>query len=256
MPQVRTPRLPDFVVIGAQKAGTTSLHGALGQHPRVMLPAAKEVHYFTLHSEQPLSWYAAQFADADAEQLCGEATPYYLFHPAVPARLARCLPDARLIVLLRDPVARTLSHYFHAVRRGNECLPLSEALDAEPTRLDGAETALLSPGGVHLAHQRLSYVARSRYEQQLPRFEAWRQQERLLVLRSEDLFIKPQPTLAQVLGFLGLPAADATRLHLPMQNSGTGEATAVPPALRHRLREQLEPTYAWAASTLGMHWSH
>ena len=254
MAQARAPRLPDFVVIGAQKAGTTSLHGALGQHPGVMLPAVKELHYFSLHSDRPLSWYAAHFAGATSRQLCGEATPYYLFHPAVPARLAQCLPQARLIVLLRDPVERTLSHYFHAIRLGNERLPLPEALAAEAQRLAGADAALERPGAVHTAHQKQSYLARSRYEQQLPRFEPWRQQERLLVLRSEALFSEPHATLARVLGFLGLPEADAAGLQLPRHNSGTGEAAAVAPALRQQLREQLEPTYAWAAASLGFDW--
>lgn len=255
MANAHAPRLPDFVVIGAQKAGTTSLHEALAQHPAVMLPAVKELHYFTLHSEQPLSWYAAHFADAQAGQLCGEATPYYLFHPAVAQRLARCLPDSRLIVLLRDPVARTLSHYFHAVRRGNEQLPLAEALAAEAARLADADAVLQRQGGVHRAHQQQSYLARSRYEQQLPRFDAWRQRGRLLVLRSEDLFAEPAGTLAQVYAFLGLSNPDTTDLVLAKRNSGQGEAANVSTAERQSLRAQLEPTYSWAASTLGLHWS-
>ena len=247
-------RLPDFVVIGAQKAGTTSLAAALRQHPGLYLPPSKELHYFSLHAERPLSWYAAHFEQAGPGQLCGEATPYYLFHPAAAARLAAALPLSRLIVLLRDPVARTLSHYFHALRRGNETLPLAAALAAEPARLAGAEATLRRPGGMHRPHQTQSYLARSRYELQLPRFAAWAQASRLLVLRSEDLFTDPQQALARVLGWLGLPASEADALQLPRQNSGSGEAATVPPALRASLRQQLAPTYSWAAETLGIHW--
>jgi len=254
MAQARAPRLPDFLVIGAQKAGTTSLHRALQRQRRLFLPANKELHYFTAHSHQPLAWYAAHFARARAHQLCGEMTPYYLSHPAVPQRLAEHLPQVRLIVLLRDPVARTLSHYFHARRRGNESLALSTALTAESYRLEGAEALLLQPGASHWAHQTQSYLSRSRYELQLPRFDAWRQQGRLLVLRSEDLFGQPQQTLAEVLGFLGLPTGSASRLRLPKTNSGRGEAAAVPQEVRAALREQLAPTYHWAAKTFGLRW--
>jgi hypothetical protein len=247
-------RLPDFVVIGAQKAGTTSLHAALAQHPQVFLPTTKELHYFSSGFDQPLASYGAHFGPAKAEQVCGEATPYYLFHPAAPQRLAACLPKARLIVLLRDPVARSLSHYFHAIRRGNETLPLEAALAAEPERLAGAEAVLQLPGGAHRAHQTQSYLARSRYDQQLPRFAAWQQAGRLLILRSEDLFNQATATLARVLAFLGLPESDAHHLNLPRQNSGEGEATAVSAWQRQSLRQQLDPTYTWATSTLGMHW--
>jgi len=247
-------RLPDFVVIGAQKAGTTSLHAALAQHPQLFLPSTKELHYFSSGFDQPLASYGAHFGPARADQVCGEATPYYLFHPAAPQRLAACLPQARLIVLLRDPVARSLSHYFHAIRRGNETLPLEAALAAEPERLAGAEAMLQLPGGAHRAHQTQSYLARSRYDQQVPRFAAWQQAGRLLVLRSEMLFLEATATLERVLAFLGLPPADAAGLTLPRQNSGDGEAAGVSTAQRQALRDQLAPTYAWAATTLGMHW--
>lgn len=246
-------RLPDFVVLGAQKAGTTSLHAALQRHPQLFLPAQKELHYFSNHSERPLSWYAAHFAPARPQQHCGEVTPYYLFHPEVPQRLAAALPDARLIVLLRDPVERTLSHYFHALRRGNDSLPLEAALAAEAERLNGAEAALALPGGAHLAHQQQSYLARSRYELQLPRFAAWQQRGRLLVLRCEELFAQPCATLERVLNFLEVDAEQAQRW-LPHRNSGSGEANSVTPQQRATLRQSLDPTYRWAAATLGMHW--
>ena len=104
-----TERLPDFLVLGAQKGGTTTLQQLLSQHPGIFLPPKKEVHYFSKHWEQPTAWYAAHYVDADPKQRCGDITPYYLFHPEAPKRIHSLLPDAQLIVLLRDPVERALS---------------------------------------------------------------------------------------------------------------------------------------------------
>ena len=102
-------RLPDFLCLGAQKSGTTTLHELLSGHPGVYLPSCKEVQYFTLESNQDTRWYSAHFQRANTNQSCGEITPYYLFHPAAPLRIHTLLPDAKLIILLRDPVERALS---------------------------------------------------------------------------------------------------------------------------------------------------
>jgi hypothetical protein len=246
-------RLPDFLGIGVQKGGTTTLQRLLEQHPGACLPAAKELHYFSLHYAEGEAWYRSQFAGARPHQRCGEITPYYLFHPEAPARIQMLLPQARLIVLLRDPVERALSQYFHSVRLGLEPLALEDALAVEEERLAGAEAALLAADGRHRSHQEHSYVARSRYEQQLPRWQALFSAEQLLVLRSEDLFARPEPVWRQVLSFLELEQCPLPPLARPA-NAGRGEASAVPEATRRRLRTQLEATYQWAAQCLGLHW--
>jgi len=247
-------RLPNFLVIGTQKGGTTSLEQALRQHKQIFIPAKKEVHYFSLFSSQPLEWYANHFIEAKTEQICAEATPYYLFHPAAAERINQSLSKVKLIVLLRDPVERLLSHYFHARRLGNESLGLSDALAAENERLAGAEAQLMSAGGVHQAHQKQSYFSRSCYEKQLPRFDLWQQTDRLLILRSEDLFEQPQQTLAKVLAFIGLNASSSTQLLLPQANRGNSEAAAVSSSEKKRIKETLINTYSWAANKLKMHW--
>ena len=117
-------RLPDFLGLGVQKGGTTTLQRLLEQHPGAFLPDAKELHYFSLHFAQGEAWYRAQFAAARSDQRCGEITPYYVFHPQAPDRVQALLPQAHLIVLLRDPVERVLSQYFHTQRLGLEPLPL------------------------------------------------------------------------------------------------------------------------------------
>lgn len=235
-------RLPDFLGIGTQKGGTTYLHGLLQQHPQVFLAHPKELHYFSLHHQRGLDWYGRHFEAAAPNQCCGEVTPYYLFHPLAAKRIAAALPDVKLIVLLRDPVERALSQYFHSKRLGLEPLDLEEALSAESKRLADAEEAL-KRGKPHKSHQQHSYLSRSRYEQQLPSFEALFPSEQLQVLRSEDLFERPQQLWERVLTFLGLD-----ELPLPASGkryAGRGEAVTVSPGLRHQLRAQLEPTLRW-----------
>ena len=172
-------RLPHFLGLGTQKGGTTSLQKLLEQHPGVYLPTCKEVHYFSQHAEEPLRWYAEHYRDARRGQRRGDITPFYLFHPDVPARIRALLPQAKMIVLLRDPVERTLSQVFHARRHGFEALEVAEALAAEHERL---------ASGNAYSFQKHSYVARSRYLDQLDRYEALFPQRQLLVLKSEDLF--------------------------------------------------------------------
>ena len=248
-----TLRLPDFLGIGTQKGGTTSLQLWLAQHPQVFLPTCKEVHYFSLHAQQPVSWYGELYRQALPQQRCGDITPYYLFHPEAPERIRQVLPAVQLVVLLRDPVERTLSHYFHARRLGFEALPLQKALQMEEERLSGAEACLAEPGAQHYSHQKHSYLARSRYELQLARYERYFKSEQLLLIRSEDLFEAPERCWLQLCRFLGI-AAEATAVPLQRANAGGGEKVHVPPQLRAWLREQLQPTYATLASRWDISW--
>ena len=246
-------KLPEFLGVGVQKGGTTTLQRLLEQHPGAFLPAAKELHYFSLHYALGEDWYREQFVEAGAQQRCGEITPYYLFHPAAAARIQALLPQARLIVLLRDPVERALSQYFHSLRLGLEPLELEPALVAEPQRLEGAEAALAAADGRHRSHQEHSYLARSRYEQQLQRLEALFAAKQLLVLRSEDLFTQPEQVWGQVLTFLELEALPLPPVAQPA-NAGPGEAAKVPQSLRQALREQLQATYAAMERSYELQW--
>ena len=245
-------RLPHFLGLGVQKGGTTSLQRLLEQHPNVFLPRAKELHYFSLHYAKGEAWYKTHFEAAGAKQLCGEITPYYVFHPEVHKRVAQLLPKAKLIVLLRDPVDRALSQYFHSKRLGLEPLNLEDALEAEASRLSGANEVLNRPEGRHQSHQEHSYLSRSRYDKQLPAWQKLYPPKQLLVLRSEDLFEQPDLVWVRVLQFLELPLVP-----LPVTvpaNAGQGEAAKVVPELRCTLRKQLQPTYSWAANEHGLEW--
>ena len=183
--------LPDFVILGAQKAGTTSLYAYLCAHPEVRAAARKEVHYFDLNYARGASWYRSMFPLAVAlasdrrggrRVLVGEASPYYLFHPLAAQRASALVPSAQLIVLLRDPVERAWSHYRHEVKAGREPLAFEAALAAEPARLAGADAALRAGASpeAHPSHRTFSYVARGRYAEQLRPWLAHYPREQLL----------------------------------------------------------------------------
>ena len=236
--------LPDFLVLGTQKGGTTTLQLLLNQHPGVFLAPGKEVHYFSKHWEQSPAWYANHFKDARPGQRRGDITPFYLFHPQAPQRIHSLLPNAQLIVLLRDPVERALSQYFHSVRLGFEHLPVAEGLAAEPERLRTEDP-------IHL--QEHSYVSRSRYLEQLDRYGELFSHQQLLVLKSEDLFADPAATWKRIESFLGLPKTPCPA-SLPKANSGQGEAGAVPAEIRNDLRQQLKSTAHGVRERYGFGW--
>ena len=246
-------RLPDFLCLGAQKSGTTTLHELLTRHPGVYLPPRKELQYFTLKSNQDPRWYSAHFQMANANQSCGEITPYYLFHPAAPRRIHTLLPDAKLIVLLRDPVERALSGYFHSVRHGFESLSLEEAFDCENNRLAGAAEILFNPGGRHDSHQHHSYLSRSRYELQIGLYRQFFAPSQMLLIRSEDLFQNADFVWNRVLDFLGLPRCSLPS-EVPCANPGAGELAFVDPHFRQQLRRQLDATYRTLMIDHGIHW--
>lgn len=249
-----SPMMPKFLCIGAQKSGTTTLQLLLDAHPMVFLPKIKEVHYFSLHADAGPRWYANHYTAALPRQACGDITPYYLFHPEAPGRIQALLPRIRLIVLLRDPVERALSQYFHSRRLGFEPLALDQALAAENERLAGAEAVLKAPDGRHASHQEHSYLSRSRYEHQLARYELLFPAAQLLVLRSETFFSQPDASWERLQQFLGLDALPLPNAAI-QANEGHGEASRVPQNVRRRLRDDLDPTYRVMAERYGLFWS-
>ena len=245
--------LPEFLGIGVQKGGTTTLQRLLECHPQVWLPPEKEVHFFSRHYVRGAQWYSDRFASVRADQQCGEITPYYVFHPQAARRIAALLPQVRLIVLLRDPVERCLSQYFHACRLGFETLPLEAALALEQERIAGAEAVLADPAGVHRSHQEHSYLARSCYAEQLDRYEQHFAAEQMLVLRSEDLFDDGGNVWNRVQEFLGLDAIPFPKSVKPA-NAGQGEASGVPERVKVTLRAQLVSTYRMMQERYGISW--
>jgi Sulfotransferase domain len=236
--------LPDFVVIGGQRCGSTSLYTILGGHPQVMEASHKELHFFDMNWSRGTDFYRRSFPlrghlQRRARRLgvrvvSGEASPYYLFHPAVPERLATALPDARLIAILRDPVDRAYSQYQLSARDGHESLSFEDALDAEADRLAGVEQRLATdPDFRSAAHRHQSYQARGMYLEQLERW--WRHvpRERLLVLRSEDMFADTAAAYDRAVEFLGLEPHPRSGF----ESRNRVAYSSMPPAARARLQE-------------------
>jgi hypothetical protein len=196
--------LPDFLVIGAQKAGTTALYAYLRWHPGITGPSWKEVSFFDRHWWRGEAWYRGQFPLRSGGKLVGEASPSYLFHPLAPERARAVVPDAKLIALLRDPVDRAYSQYQHEVALGREPLSFEEAVAAEGDRTRGeADRLVADPKAFSRAWWDHTYVARGRYAEQLERWLAVFPREQLLVVRTEDLGQSPGETYASILEFLG-----------------------------------------------------
>ena len=196
--------LPNFLILGAQKAGTTALYAYLRWHPQVTGPSFKEVSFFDRHYPRGERWYRAHFP-ARRRTAIGEASPSYLLHPLAPERVAALLPDARLIALLRNPADRAFSHYQHEVALGREPLSFEDAIAAEDARLRGeVERMLGDPAYFSHAWWNYTYVARGRYAEQLERWYAAFPRARLLVVFTEELAAETGATYRRVLEFLGL----------------------------------------------------
>ena len=198
--------LPDFLIVGAQKAGTTALYAYLRWHPAITGPSWKEVSYFDRHYRRGASWYRGHFPIRAGGRLVGEASPGYLFHPLAPERVRATVPEAKLIALLRDPVDRALSHYHHEVALGGAPLSFDVAIAAAPARPRGEEPRLArEPGYFSHPWWDYTYLARGRYAEQLERWLAVFPREQLLVVPSEELAADPGQIYARVLEFLGAP---------------------------------------------------
>jgi hypothetical protein len=217
--------LPDFVIIGAQKGGTSFLYYLLTRHPLVEPAARKELHFFDEpeHFDNGAEWYRRCFprlSSKDGQRsITGEATPYYLFDPPVAKRMAEIVPKARLIALLRNPIDRAYSHYQMQVKRGTEPRTFEEAIE----------------------QQHSSYVSRGIYVDQLLRWFEFFSKEQMLILKSEDFFERPVETLKVVLTFLDLPdwQPEASELQL-RRHTGTYKLK-MDPSTRRRLEAYFEP---------------
>ncbi len=207
-------RLPDFIVAGAQKSGTTSLWAYLSEHPNVTPPMTKEMSFFDVNFHRGLNWYRMHFpvnetrslAPPTSVSLTGESTAYYMFHPLAAQRIADTSPNIKIILLLRNPIDRAFSHYQLKVRRRQEQLSFEDAIAAEAQRLAGEQEKILAdPHYYSVNHDRFSYLARGIYADQLIRWQKVFTPDRLLILESSEFFNRTAEVFERVLQFLGLP---------------------------------------------------
>lgn len=213
-------RMPNFLVIGAMKAGTTSLYRYLREHPDVFMPSIKELEFFAGEGtwSRGIAWYQKQFQGAGAAAAVGEASTAYSKYPIVrdvPERIAACIPDCRLIYLVRDPIERIRSHYEHRVAIGTERSPFAQAIFSDPV-----------------------YLTCSRYADQIERYRKHVPPERLLLVRSEDLLTSRHETVRGIFRYLGVDP-DVVPSTIDQEFYRTQARASYPPLLarvRHSLK--------------------
>lgn len=253
---------PDFLVVGTKRGGTTSLWHSLLAHPQVMpmVPAAKNLKspaYFHAHHHRGEAWYRGHFPTRRARAahaarfgaaVAGEASPMYLWDPRVAARAARTVPDARIVVLLRDPVARAWSHYRERCKQGAERLSFPAALSAEDGRLSGElERMWRDPRYYSRAWDWYSYRSRGEYAASLAQwFDAF-PREQVLVLRSEEFYTDQRAVLTRVHAHLGLDAVSI----LPTRLNGAPTGVPLNDDVAHNLRSHYVGHNAALSELLG-----
>ena len=233
----RSRALPSFLIVGAQKAGTSSLCHYMRQHPQLLRAWRKEPHFFDSGSE-----FLAKANDVASDQFlggercyrsyfpfasrvkdgqqCFEATPSYMYHPLAPERIVNMLPQVRVIMLLRNPTKRAVSSYFHNVRGGREPLPLLEAMLLEQDRL---RESLQKHDYSSFEFRNFSYKLRGLYLQQIQRYEKLLPRERMLILDSNELNTEPLATLRRAFEFVGVDPDFKVR-RLDARNVGHGKS--------------------------------
>ena len=243
----RERSLPDFLIIGAQKSGTTFLMSALSGSPNVVHPFLKEVHYFDINYRKGERWYRALFpsqrelaaseAQTGFRPVTGEASPLYMYHPHTAERAHKLAPELKIIAVLRDPTDRAISHYYHSRAWGFEKLPIDEAFAAEESRLAPEKMRVQQDPNYHSRPLGMfSYVDRGHYVRQLKVWEGYFGKDQMLILDSRQLFSEPQATLDQVCKFLDIPAFRYSGGASKNMTSGKSGAS---PELLARIEQQL-----------------
>ena len=199
---------PDFIIIGTQKGGTSSLFYYLSQHPEIKTSFNKEVHFFDLNFGKGIEWYKLQFPKENKSEnyLFGESSPYYLFHPLVPERVKKTCPNVKLIVMLRNPLDRAYSHFCMQKKRGIEKYNQFDfACAAEKHRLNGEFEKIISDKDYNsYNYQKYSYLTRSLYSTQIERWFEYFPKENFLFLKSESFFYDTISNLNNVYDFLNI----------------------------------------------------
>ena len=261
--------LPDFLLIGTKRGGTTSFYFDLIEHPAItrLFPppvpglkadATKGVHYFDSHFDRGERWYRSYMPThvtrrlashrAGVTAVTGEASPYYLFHPDAARRAHQLVPGAGIVVLLREPAERTYSHWKERRRSNAEDLDFASALAAEPKRLAGERERLLAdPTYTSYAWEQQSYLTQSRYASALRPWLDLFGRERVLVLASEDYYADPVSVLGEVDEFLGLPR----RMHSSGAIRNSAPGSTLPSEVRDRLAGEFAHEVAELSASTG-----
>ena len=225
-------KVPKFIIIGSQRCGTTSLYTYLAEHPQILTPIKKEMDFFSWHFHRGIDWYLAHFPlmPQGGEFVTGEASPSYFDCREAPKRLYSAFPEAKLIVLLRNPVDRAISHFYRLKGLNWEGRSLDRAISDEIERLNQNPEYIIGeePG---------NYLARGRYVEFIKNWLDFFPKEELLVLKSEDLYAGAAATVKQVLAFLDLPEYQLSEY----QNTNPGFYPRVNESVRNLLSDYFKP---------------
>ncbi|MEG4912989.1 tetratricopeptide repeat protein [Microcoleus sp. B7-D4] len=229
---LKAVKVPNFIIIGSQRCGTTSLYTYLAQHPRILTPIKKEMDFFSWHFDRGIDWYLAHFPPMPSgeEFVTGEASPSYFDCREAPERLYSLFPEAKLIVLLRNPVDRAISQFYRLTDLNWEARSLDRVISDEVERLNQNPEYIIGeePG---------NYLARGRYIEFIKNWRTFFPQEQLLILKSEDFYAGAATTVKQVLEFLDLPEYQLSEY----QNANPGSYQPVNESVRDWLSDYFRP---------------
>lgn len=220
-------KLPDFLIIGEMKCGTTALYKYLTEHPEIEPAHRKEIAFFNLYYDKGVEWYRAQFPGCE-QCLTGEAAGYLKF-PYVAERVKELIPQVKLFVILRNPIDRAYSHYNMKVRKGRISAPFEKAIQNQP-----------------------SYLNHGKYAWKLERWMKVFPKEQFHIIQSEKLYTQPQKTLKQALTFLELPSYPLSIY----KHYNLGTYADMNPDTRKKLIDYYKPYNRKLYQLLGMrfHW--
>ena len=224
---------PDYMIIGAQKSGTTAVFDYINQHPK-SVNKVDEIHFFDDNYNKGIEWYWKQFAQKpDPFYVVGDKSPYYMFHPLVPRRIYKEYPNMKFIVVLRNPVDRAYSQYWMNRRLGVEKRSFEEAIEEEPSLLAGEEDKFYkSPNYKSQTYRRCSYLTRGYYAEQLIRWFTYFPEEQFLIITNDELIDDPQKTMNKVFSFLGM-------YHYNIKNANDQKFSKYPP-MKEKTRKFLK----------------
>ncbi|HET8615448.1 MAG TPA: sulfotransferase domain-containing protein [Actinomycetales bacterium] len=240
---------PDFLVVGAQRCGTTSLFRALLSHPNVMRANLhKGVNYFDVNYQRGSDWYLSHFplratarrraADGAERAQVFDSSGYYMFHPHAPDRIAADLPGVKIVAMVRDPVERAFSAYKHEFARGFETEPLDRALALEDERIEPELARMKAdPEYQSQVYRHQAYRRRGHYAEQLRRFADLLSREQVHVVASERFFSEPEEEYGRLLEFLGLPRV----MPASFDRYNPRPSAPLDPAIQAQLRRHFEP---------------